>query len=133
MSENPQILFPALRYRDAHAAIGWLEGALGMQRGLVSQTSEGVVMHAEVSIAGAALMLGSNSEGDDERLELPAGGGSVYVALDSAEQVDELFASATAAGADVLMPVTDQPYGSHEFTVADPEGNAWSVGTYRPG
>ena len=133
MAQNPQILFPALRYRDAHAAIGWLERALGMQRGLVSQTSEGVVMHAEVSIAGATLMLGSNSEGDDERLELPSGGGSVYVALDSPEQVDQLFASATAAGADVLMPVTDQPYGSHEFTVADPEGNAWSVGTYRPG
>lgn len=55
------------------------------------------------------------------------------MALDSAEQVDELFASATEIGADVLMPVTDQPYGSHEFTVADPEGNAWSVGTYRPG
>ena len=128
---NPQVLFPALRYDDAHAAIDWLERALGMSRGMVSQNSDGVVMHAQVSIAGATLMLGSNS-GDEGRLELPSGGGSVYIALDSAEQVDELFASASAAGAQVLQPVTDQPYGSHEFTVADPEGNAWSVGTYRP-
>jgi len=128
---NPQVLFPALRYDAAHAAIEWLERALGMCRGMVSQNSDGVVMHAQLSIAGATLMLGSNT-GDEGRLELPSGGGSVYIALDSAEQVDELFASASAAGAEVLQPVTDQSYGSHEFTVADPEGNAWSVGTYRP-
>ena len=64
--------------------------------------------------------------------ELPTGGASTYVALDSAEEVDELFARAQAAGAEVLRPVTDQPYGSHEFSVADLEGNVWSVGTYRP-
>ena len=98
---------------------------------MVSQNSDGVVMHAELSIAGATLMLGSNS-GDEGRLDLPTGGASVYVALESAEAVDELFARAEAAGAGVLMPPTDQPYGSHEFSVTDPEGNAWSVGTYRP-
>ena len=129
---NAQIMFPALRYRDAHAAIDWLEAALGARQGMVSQNSEGVVMHAELTIAGGVVMLGSNSQGDDGRLTLPTGGASVYVAVDSAEQVDELFATATAAGADVLQPVTDQPYGSHEFSVTDPEGNAWSVGTYRP-
>ena len=132
MSQQPQILFPALRYRDAVAAIEWLESALGMKRGEVSSNDEGVVLHAELSIAGATLMLGSNSQGEDDRLDLPTGGGSVYIALDYAAQVDDLFQRAQAAGAQVVMPVTDQPYGSHEFVLADLEGNTWSVGTYRP-
>ena len=129
---SPQVLFPALRYDDARAAIDWLEKALGMEPGEVSESPEGLVVHAELTIAGATLMLGSNSQGGDVRLELPTGGGSVYIALQDAARVDELFARAEAAGADVLMPPTDQSYGSHEFSVADPEGNTWSVGTYRP-
>lgn len=35
-------------------------------------------------------------------------------------------------GAEVVMGLTDQPYGSREFAVTDPEGDVWSVGTYRP-
>lgn len=27
--------------------------------------------------------------------------------------------------------LTDQDYGSREFTARDPEGNLWSFGTYR--
>ena len=30
------------------------------------------------------------------------------------------------------MELVDQPYGSREYAVTDPEGNVWSVGTYRP-
>ncbi len=91
-----------------------------------------MVMHAELSIGGATLMLGSNTPGDEERLEPPTGGSSVYVALGSAQEVDALLARAEAVGARVLRPPTDQRYGSHEFSVTDPEGNSWSVGTYRP-
>jgi len=28
------------------------------------------------------------------------------------------------------MELTDQSYGSREFTARDPEGNLWSFGTY---
>ena len=41
--------------------------------------------------------------------------------------------TADAAGAEIIMELTDQPYGSREYAAIDPEGNAWSFGTYRPG
>ena len=44
---------------------------------------------------------------------------------------DELYARATAAGAEVLAPLYDTDYGSRDFAVRDPEGNRWSFGTYR--
>jgi uncharacterized glyoxalase superfamily protein PhnB len=35
-------------------------------------------------------------------------------------------------GATIERELTDQDYGSLEFTARDPEGNLWSFGTYRP-
>jgi uncharacterized glyoxalase superfamily protein PhnB len=37
-----------------------------------------------------------------------------------------------AAGAEILHGPVDQPYGSREYAAVDPEGNVWSIGTYRP-
>jgi uncharacterized glyoxalase superfamily protein PhnB len=34
--------------------------------------------------------------------------------------------------ATIERELTDQDYGSREFTARDPEGNLWSFGTYRP-
>ena len=34
------------------------------------------------------------------------------------------------AGAEIVAPLVDEDYGSRGFSVADPEGNIWSFGTY---
>ena len=49
------------------------------------------------------------------------------VAVDDA---DAAYERAKAAGAEVTEPV-DQDYGSRDLTVTDPDGNRWSLGTYR--
>jgi uncharacterized glyoxalase superfamily protein PhnB len=43
-----------------------------------------------------------------------------------------LYERATAAGAEVTMELTDQDYGSRDFSVRDLEGNQWNFGTYEP-
>ena len=48
------------------------------------------------------------------------------------EPADAVYARAQAAGAMVVRPLQDMEYGSREFTVKDPEGHSWSVGTYDP-
>jgi len=48
------------------------------------------------------------------------------------EDVDAHYERAQQAGANVEMEITDQPYGSREYAVSDPEGNVWCLGTYRP-
>jgi uncharacterized glyoxalase superfamily protein PhnB len=48
------------------------------------------------------------------------------------EDIDAHHARAVAAGAEILRPLAETPYGAREYTVADPEGNLWSFGTYRP-
>jgi uncharacterized glyoxalase superfamily protein PhnB len=45
---------------------------------------------------------------------------------------DRHYERARAAGAEIVRELTDQPYGSREYSARDPEGNQWSFGTYDP-
>lgn len=90
------------------------------------------VVHAEMTFGGGMVMLGTAGP-NDFRLRTPKelGGASqgVYVIVDG---IDAHYERAAAAGAEVVRPLADTDYGSREFVIRDPEGNLWSVGTYRP-
>jgi len=124
-----QTIYPVLRYEDAHAAIDFLERAFGFERRAMSDGENGGVEHAELKLGDEFVMLGSTAEGD-ERFNQAAGRYSLYVVVDDP---DAHFAHAKEAGARIERDLTDQDYGSREYTARDTEGNLWSFGTYRPG
>ena len=76
-------------------------------------------------------MFGTEPVGGDERFGVRAGLGWSYVVV-PAEDIVALHDRAVAAGAEVVMELTDTDYGSRDFSVRDPEGNLWSFGTYQP-
>jgi uncharacterized glyoxalase superfamily protein PhnB len=124
-----QSIYPTLRYRDAHAAIDWLERAFGAERKDVHEDG-GVVVHAEIRIEGDLVMLGTaREEGEFAQIAPPVGTASVYVAI---ADPDAHHARAVAAGAEVVRELVDLDYGSRDYAVRDPEGNLWNFGTYRP-
>jgi uncharacterized glyoxalase superfamily protein PhnB len=120
-------VFPTLRYDDAHAAIEFLTSALGFEKHAVFETDDGKVGHAELRHGNGIVMLSSRGAGDDR---YDTGRAVVYVVTDDP---DALHERAKQAGAEIVMEPTDQDYGSRDFAAADPEGNVWSFGTYRPG
>jgi uncharacterized glyoxalase superfamily protein PhnB len=127
-----QVFHPTLRYRDARAAIAWLEKAFGFERKAVYDGEDGMVQHAELRFRDGLIMLGcagDPSHSEYAKIAPPPGTGSVYVVVDDP---DALHDRVVAAGGDVVMPLTDQDYGSRDFAVRDPEGNLWSFGTYDP-
>jgi uncharacterized glyoxalase superfamily protein PhnB len=117
---------PCIRYRDARAAIDWLERALGYEAAVLSEET-GVVNHAELRFGDGMLMLGSSGQGAPE-IEQTVGNACIYLVVDDA---DAAFEQARAAGADVLQEPVDRGF-TRDFMVRDPEGNIFSVGTYRP-
>jgi uncharacterized glyoxalase superfamily protein PhnB len=119
-----QTVFPCLTFKDAKASIAWLERTLGAERVAVYEDDEGRVNHAEIRIGASTIMAGDERAGSRAT---PPGVSVVYVVVDDA---DAAFERARAAGADVTEPV-DQSYGSRDVTVTDPDGNRWSLGTYR--
>jgi uncharacterized glyoxalase superfamily protein PhnB len=126
---SDQTIFPALRYRDAAAAIDWLERAFGFERHGVHNGADGTVAHAELRLGNAMIMLGTAREGDRGYASPPPGGSALYVVVD---EVDALHERARAAGAEVGRGPVDTDYGSREVSVRDLEGNTWSFGTYQP-
>lgn len=127
--------FPTFRYRDAAAMIAWLGEAFGFR--VTAKHMDGdAIAHAELALGGSLIMLGQvRDDAYGARVGAPGqgpesqGGKSLYIAVDDA---DSIFASAKAAGARILEEPVDRDYGSREFTCADPEGNIWVFGTYRP-
>jgi len=125
---NPKQIWPCLNYRDALAAITFLNEAFGFETTTCHADGE-VVQHAELRFPeGGGVMLGSHDPDGNEFKQLPVGGACLYVVTD---EPDALFQRAVGAGAEVVRPLTDQDYGSREFACRDLEGNIWSFGTYR--
>ena len=52
-------VIPALRYRDAKAAIGCLCDVFGFEKHAVYEGEDGMVMHAELAFGNGMIMLGS--------------------------------------------------------------------------
>ncbi|MEV6563405.1 VOC family protein [Streptomyces kronopolitis] len=124
----PQV-WPTLRARDARALIRFLVDAFGFEETVVIPGEGGRIEHAQLSWPeGGGIMLGSARDEKDDHWPLRPGTFGAYVVTD---RPDELYARATAAGAEI----TDEPavtdYGSRGFGARDPEGNRWSFGTYR--
>ncbi len=135
MSESRSTIIPALRYRNAPAAIDWLCQVLGFERKAVYEGPNGTIGHAELTLNGGMIMLGSMK---DDKLAASfqspddLGGAEtrgVYIVVADA---DATHARALAAGARIIRPLEPTAYGSREFAVKDPEGHSWSVGTYDP-
>ena len=132
---NESTIIPALRYKDAPAAIEWLCNVLGCTKHAVYANEDGTIAHAELALGGGMIMLGSAK--DDEhgkRFRSPGEVGDVetrsaYVVV---ADVEAVYARAQAAGAVIVRPIQNTDYGSREFAISDSEGHSWSVGTYDP-
>ncbi len=125
-------IFPALRYRDAEAALEWLKRAFGCEEKAVYRGDDGKIQHAELRLGAGLIMFGQYNENGFLSGRAPdplASTMSLYVVVDDP---DAHYQRAKAAGAQIVRELADQPYGSREYSARDLEGNAWSFGTYDP-
>lgn len=127
---HPNII-PAIRYRDADAALTWLQQAFGAEPKEVHRDA-GKIMHAELRIGQGMLMFGQHDDAGWMGGHAPdalASTISLYIVVPDPDAHQE---RADAAGAEIVRELQDTPYGSREYSVRAPEGNLWSFGTYDP-
>lgn len=126
-NRRPADVWATFQAQDAPALIDFLVGTVGFLRTAVYKDG-GRVAHAQLDWPeGGGVMLGSHDPKSAEWCLQPGTFGA-YVVTD---HVDDLYLRLTTAGVKVIREIEDQPYGSREFAIADPEGNKWSFGTYR--
>jgi PhnB protein len=115
---------------DAPKALDFYKKAFGAEILGVHKTPDGKVMHAELSVGGARLMLADEFPGMGASSAKTLGGSPVVLNLFVPEDVDSLFKQAVGAGATVTMPLADQFWGDRYGQIQDPFGHRWALGQH---
>lgn len=119
---------PYLICKDAADAIDFYKRAFNAEETMRLVGPDGKVMHAEMKIGPAAIMLAD--EFPEMGFSSPATlGGSPVGILIYVEDVDARFAQAIEAGGEELKPLADQFYGDRSGTLKDPSGHTWTLAT----
>jgi len=120
---------PHLVCAGAGDAIEFYKKAFGAVEQSRLPGPDGKVMHAELRIGGAAIMLGEECPewGALGPKALKGSPVTIHLYVDDA---DAMVARAAKAGAKVTMPVSEQFWGDRYGKVEDPFGHQWGVATH---
>ncbi len=124
-----------VRYRDVPAAMAWLEEAFGFTRHRVLRDEDGGVCYAELTHGSGMVMVGPVDEyGLGKLMVQPGdiGGVETQVCYLFVEDAVAHCAHAKAAGASIVLDITDEANGGRGYSCRDPEGHVWNFGTYDP-
>jgi uncharacterized glyoxalase superfamily protein PhnB len=113
---------PILVYEDVGQAIDWLCGTFGFKERLRVAAPGGVVMHAQLDVAEGGVILGR--QGGEFRPPRPDEV-SQYLHV-RVEDVDAHFEQARRAGARIVKPPANMPFGERQYTAVDPGGHRWT-------
>jgi uncharacterized glyoxalase superfamily protein PhnB len=112
---------PYLIAKDVDKVLDFVKKAFNATEVEVHRDDAGRVVHADVTIGGAHIMMGQSTDKWPERL------GSIHLYVPDA---DATYRAAIAAGATSLYEVTTQFYGDRSGGVEDPAGIAWWISTH---
>jgi PhnB protein len=110
---------PFVHVRGVDRLMEFMKNAFGAVE-LSRFAPENLVVHAVMRIGNSLIEMG---EGAGEWKPKPA---HVHLFVSDA---DAVYARALKAGATVLYPIADQPYGERSGGVTDPFGNQWFIAT----
>jgi PhnB protein len=119
-------LSPLLSVRNGVRAIEFYKSAFGAEEIFRVDDGQGSVV-ARFSIGKSEFWLADESPEHANFSPESLGGSTVRMIL-VVEDPDAMFARAVRAGATVVWPVDDQPYGWRVGRVVDPFGHHWEIG-----
>jgi uncharacterized glyoxalase superfamily protein PhnB len=125
------VIHPILFYQDAPAAMDWLRDAFGFTESFRVPDEHGKVIHAEMHLDGAIIMVGSSDPARGYLSPREVNGGTVHVNVYVTDP-DAHHARAAAAGTTITYPLEDKDYGGRGYSCTDIEGHGWSFGSYLP-
>lgn len=122
--KTPTTIVPLLSVSDGIAAVEFYKAAFGATELMVAKLPGNKVI-AELAIEGAKFMVAD--ETPKELGPRSLGGTTVRLNLIVADP-DAVARRAVIAGATLMFPVTNQPYGLRQGRVVDPFGHHWMIG-----
>ena len=126
MSHSGTTIAPMLSVRNGARATEFYKTAFGAVE-LFRLDGEGGSVVAQLSVGGAEFWVADESPEHLNFSPESLGGGSVRMVM-VVKDPDTVFGRAVAAGATVVQPMTDQPYGWRVGRIVDPFGHHWEIG-----
>ena len=115
-----------LSVRNGAKAVEFYKSAFGASELFRVEDDSGAVV-AQLSVGQSDFWIADESP-EDKNFSPETLGGSTARMVMVVEDPDAIFARAVAAGATVVWPVDDQPYGWRVGRVVDPFGHHWEIG-----
>jgi len=118
-------VMPSLTVNDLQASIAWYRDVLGF---IVAEEykQDGKVLGVRLQAGSTELLLGQDdfAKGRDR-----VKGVGLRLFCVTAQDIDELAAAVRARGGKLSQEPTDQPWGTRDFAVVDPDGFLLSITT----
>lgn len=128
--EGYSSITPHIVCSDAAKAIDFYKNAFGAEEICRMPGPDGKsVMHAEIQIGNARIMMAGENPDWDIKSPTTLGGSPVTIHL-YVEDCDSAFKQAIDAGATVVMPPSDAFWGDRYCKVLDPFGHNWGIATH---
>lgn len=128
-------IVPTLRYRDVEGAQAWLCAAFGFVPHTLVRNAEGRVASAQLVYGAGMIILAPVGDSEfDELMRQPdeIGGAETQSCYFVVADGDAHYATAKAAGADIILDLQNFEHGGRGYLCRDPEGHLWSFGTFDP-
>ena len=119
-------LIPMLVCLDGASEIDFCQRVFGAIELARRSAEDGTVMHATLTIGENLIMVHGEFQALASRAP-PLDGGSPVVIYIYVEDADAVITRALSAGARVLIPAADQPWGDRVGRIIDPSGHVWNV------
>lgn len=125
-------IWPVMSYADPDAAIRFVTEVLGFEELVLARSPEGAIVHSEYRWPEGGIVQIAGADPANPFLTEPGRNAGLYVITRDPQAVWE---RCQRAGVEVLRPPEEPHYdpGGMGFAVRDPEGNAWSFGSYAGG
>jgi len=122
-------IWAVVGYTDLEAGIGFVTDVLGFEELVVARDPDGAIVHSEYRWPEGGIVQLAGYDPDNPFIPAPGRNGGLYVITQDPHAVWE---RCRAAGVEVIRPPEEPHYdpGGMSFSVRDPEGNAWSFGSY---
>ena len=128
MAQSRTALISALSYRDARAALAWLQNAFGFEIAMLIEDAAGGVAHSEMSYGDCLVMIGNEWSLDHKSPASIGGKNTQSVHIQVETDIDGHCARARGAGAEIIQEPETQFYGDRTYRCRDLEGHIWTVG-----
>lgn len=123
-------MMPGITATDLQASIAWYRDVLGFTVAEEYKGDDGRVMGVRLVAGAVQFMLGQDdfAKGRDRQK-----GAGLRFYCTTAQDVDQLAAAIKERGGKLTHEPTDQPWGTRDFGVVDPDGFNISISTEEKG